>query len=291
MEAASGWHQTYTAHGREITVDIDVPVPATDKLPVQKVEFMRLSLATTKVDATWSVFCRENENVFGFSTPTFPEGISGKIIKSVDDVYAYPDEPDKIYPAGGTLTLGEALAVVRHTFELTGIDPNAFLIDRPYLLRTFSYLDAKTNESVLPGEYYFSFHQALDGIPILCHSGIAFKERYKLYYDPGFISCVAEENAYLALFSMVKATDIVAEDIPLCSFSQVISAIEKEIDNGHIRKVYDLELGYVMYEDEDYYEGRSLYRTLLCRTGMAAQLPLRERCASRATGSRRRRCV
>ena len=47
----------------------------------------------------------------------------------------------------------------------------------------------------------------------------------------------------------LKVTQTLAEDIPLLPFDTIIAAIEDEINAGHIRKIYEIEFGYVLYNE------------------------------------------
>ena len=39
----------------------------------------------------------------------------------------------------------------------------------------------------------------------------------------------------------------VAEDVPLCSFSTIQQSLEREIQKGRVRKIYEISLGYIFY--------------------------------------------
>lgn len=43
--------------------------------------------------------------------------------------------------------------------------------------------------------------------------------------------------------------ETLAEDVPLCPFENVISTLEREIMGGNLRKIYEIELGYVVYNE------------------------------------------
>ncbi len=47
--------------------------------------------------------------------------------------------------------------------------------------------------------------------------------------------------------------ELLAEDVPLCPFENVISALEMEIADGRLRKIYEIELGYVVYNEPGLY--------------------------------------
>ena len=49
----------------------------------------------------------------------------------------------------------------------------------------------------------------------------------------------------------VKVLESVAEDVPLCDFSMIKSALEEEINAGYLRKVFDLEFGYALFNDPE----------------------------------------
>ena len=251
-QAAAGWRQSYTAHGRDVTVDIDLPTPDVDTMPVVKAEFAKMTPSFTEEETNWVIFCTAEENSLMYGTYTYPEAISGKIKKVPEAVYSNPSEFDKAYPSGTDLTLGEAIDIIRSTFVPADMDASEYQFDRPYELRVFGFYDAKTNKPILPGEYYLSFYQLLNGIPILCHSGRAYKERGDFYYDPRLAAVITGADAYAVYFDKIKSSETVTDDVPLCAVSKIISAIEAKIMDGHIRKVYELELGYVLYGDPEY---------------------------------------
>ena len=251
-QAATGWHQSYTAHGRDVAVDIDLPTPDVDTMPVVKAEFAKMTPSFTEEETGWKIVCRVEDNVFAYETQTFPEAIPNKINKVPEAVYSNPREFDKAYPSGTDLTLGEAIDIIRSTFVPARLDASEYQLDRPYELRVFGFYDAKTDEPILPGEYYLSFYQLLNGIPILCHSGRAYKERGDFYYDPRLAAVITGADAYAVYFDKIKSSETVTDDVPLCAVSKIISAIEAKIMDGHIRKVYELELGYVLYGDPEY---------------------------------------
>ena len=254
-QAATGWHQSYTAHGRDVAVDIDLPTPDVDTMPVVKAEFAKMTPSFTEEETGWKIVCRVEDNVFAYETQTFPEAIPNKINKVPEAVYSNPREFDKAYPSGTDLTLGEAIDIIRSTFVPARLDASEYQLDRPYELRVFGFYDAKTDEPILPGEYYLSFYQLLNGIPILCHSGIAYRDRYPLYFNPDLRASITGSDAYSVVYNSVKPSETIADDVPLCAISKIISAIEAEIKDGHIRKVYELELGYILYDDPEYSMG------------------------------------
>lgn len=54
----------------------------------------------------------------------------------------------------------------------------------------------------------------------------------------------------------VKIDDVVVEDVPLCTFSTIQTAIEEEVYAGHLRKIFDLEFGYALFNEPDSTRGK-----------------------------------
>ncbi|MEG2604862.1 MAG: hypothetical protein RSB91_07975, partial [Clostridia bacterium] len=45
----------------------------------------------------------------------------------------------------------------------------------------------------------------------------------------------------------MKIADTIAEDVPLCGFDKIKETLDKEITAGHVRKIFDVDLGYTLY--------------------------------------------
>ena len=119
--------------------------------------------------------------------------------------------------------------------------------------------------------YYCKLRQKIDGIPILMGAGditygtdekeMEFKfpkswktkgvEYWGYYISPiwGFIAYV--DGGYQIQFRPLKKVASVVDDVPLCTFDEVISSVEKQIEKGNIRNVYEIRFGYCCYLDEN----------------------------------------
>ena len=251
-QAAQGWHETYEAYGREIVVDVEAQIPNVDQVPIERLEFARMEAHVTEEESGLRIIVRPEENVFVFSTEMFTEQIPGKIEKKSESCIGYPDEWDRVYPLGSMLTLSGAVDVVREALSVMQLDEKNWDLEHPYELSTFSFRNAETKEVVSAGEYMMYFHQLMNGIPLLNHAGATYKEKTRGNATIRLGASVIDRSMYDISPKMLKSAGRVAEDVPLCSFSKVVETIEEEIRAGHIRKVYDLELGYLFYEDPEY---------------------------------------
>ena len=56
-------------------------------------------------------------------------------------------------------------------------------------------------------------------------------------------------DEYVLSVDALEETEKLAEDIPLCAWTTVRSALEQQIEQGHLRQVFDVEFGYALYND------------------------------------------
>ena len=235
-QAAEGWHNVYEAYGRKIVADIDITIPDVEQVPVEKLELARRESQIDEKEVGLNFVIRPEENVFGFYTSDIGN----------------PNEWERMYAEGNELTLSDIVNVIKDALSVMQLDYRNWDLNHPYELRTFSFRDPSTKEVVAPGEYMVYFHQMVNEIPLLNHAGATYKQRTRGNATIRLDASVINEKMYDIVIPSVKTTEKLADDVPLCSLSKVISAIEKEIEAGHIRKIYDLEFGYVFYEDPDY---------------------------------------
>ena len=159
LQAEEGWHNRYEAYGREIEVAIDVKVPHVEKLPVIKVDLARMNASFTEEETGWHLIVRPEENVFAFETLKYPEEISGKIKKGPYEYFLKPREMDRVYPDGDSLTLANAIEVIKNKCEQVNLDISDFDLEYPYEMTTVSFYDVKTKQPSSGGEYRMFFHQ------------------------------------------------------------------------------------------------------------------------------------
>ena len=119
--------------------------------------------------------------------------------------------------------------------------------------------------------YYCKLRQKIDGIPILMGAGdityganekeMGFKfpkswktkgEEYWGCFRPPIWDFIAYvDGGYKIQFRPLKKFVSVVDDVPLCTFDEVISSVEKQIEKGNIRNVYEIRFGYCCYLDEN----------------------------------------
>jgi hypothetical protein len=251
-QAAVGWHKTYTAHGREISVDVDAKVPDVEAVPIVKCKYAEDPQNVTEgTDLT--VVYREPE-LFGISGTSLGQGLpvpeaERESWHPTTIMTYYPPIPLDMTFSGYPLALDDLLGTVRDMLAQISVDPNSFLLNEPNELMVNEYYDAAKGEEVVPAFVYADFYQLMRGIPILMHWNDAYKNgplhgtetRLSMIISPNY----PDANFYVGLHAKTETTTL-DKDVPLCSFSKVIDSLEKEIEAGHIREIYDLRFGYAL---------------------------------------------
>ena len=108
------------------------------------------------------------------------------------------------------------------------------------------------------GGYGFDAYPTLDGVPIIASAGSGYLEKgaekiYSvLYFSNPTISAFYCSDDYMniSLTNVFKKKEVVFENVPLCGFDKVYEIVEKYVDEGKIKRVYSISLGYIVYLDK-----------------------------------------
>ena len=214
------WTATFQAGKFTVEVDVQPTIPDVDALPVLK--------AVPEADAmqgSWLAL------VGSFETTS----------KSMGSGILYPplDENAPCTPSGLTLAMGKAVAAEafadmgENGCDLTHID---------HVKRFYT----KTADAIT-----VRFFATLRGVPLWGHAidsvrgcadnELVFYPHYNLTYQDA-------ENYRISGYTVLESA-VLAEDVPLCSFDRVRETIQAEIEAGHIRAVYAVDLGYALYNE------------------------------------------
>ena len=111
--------------------------------------------------------------------------------------------------------------------------------------------------------YYISFRQKLEGIPIYLEIGhkmlttnqthITQEVALKCQRISGIETNTLEymdETSFILDTTWMGEEKRIQEDVPLATLDEVMRALEKKIEEGYIRDIYALRLGYVCYPDD-----------------------------------------
>lgn len=137
--------------------------------------------------------------------------------------------------------------------------------------KTKSYTDEELGEYVdyyPKGSYFFNYYQTLHKIPIMMTiiATLNNKQENKIYGDlfeywgtTGGICQIMDRNSFWLTIKWMKIEKEHEETVKLLPIEQIINTVEKEIKAGHIRNVYALKLGYIIYLNDRSPETYTLY--------------------------------
>ena len=190
----------------------------------------------------------------------------------------YPDKvnADVIYAENSDLSLMEAekyLEEIVRFFIRDGYDG----IDIDYIKiagrgrKTRSYTDEELGECAdyyPKGTYFFNYYQKLHHIPIMMTiiATLNNKQENRVYGDlfgfwgtTGGICQIMDRNSFWLTIKWMKIEKEHEETVKLLPIEQIINTVEKEIKAGHVRNVYALKLGYIIYLNDRSPETYTLY--------------------------------
>ena len=190
----------------------------------------------------------------------------------------YPDKvnADVIYAENSDLSLMEAekyLEEIVRFFIRDGYDG----IDIDYIKiagrgrKTRSYTDEELGECAdyyPKGTYFFNYYQKLHHIPIMMTiiATLNNKQENGVYGDlfgfwgtTGGLCQIMDRNLFWLTIKWMKIEKEHEETVRLLPIEQIINTVEKEIKAGHVRNVYALKLGYIIYLNDRSPETYTLY--------------------------------
>ena len=125
--------------------------------------------------------------------------------------------------------------------------------------------------------YYISFRQKLEGIPIYLEIGHKMLTTNQTYVTQEVaLKCqrirgietntleYMDETSFILDTTWMREEKRIQEDVPLATLDEVIQALEKKIEEGYIRDIYALRLGYVCYPDDISPDIYALYPAWIC---------------------------
>ena len=269
-QSQSGWLQTYQTKWRDLEIDAAVIVPQVDTLPVLLLSDGAESPLVSAEEAGFETLTTAPYGVYWYNEwPGYPRKLDGKQLnQNIEprEVYSSGIALNNTYVPMSELTFGEICDRVESAITAAGYDASAYDFRSPTRLSVshMFYYGYKTD--ALPGGIDFNFRFLISGVPVLSHiyGAVIDHTHGESRVDEIFAlpECLASYSAYddqlhnLHLWC-AEIEETVAADIPLCPLSEVIAAIEPEIAAGHIRKIFELELGYVLYNEPGVYHART----------------------------------
>ena len=263
------WTQTYETKWRDVAIDAEIIIPDVDALPVVLVAGGAAEPALTTEEAGWDeIEYRGPYDILLMNdVPDYPKSVDGVRVGSpVSKGNWYSGfAPENQYVPLDEITFGEIVSRTKEKIAQIGYDPNEFEIDNPVRVWTHHVYGCGTKKDLLPGYLYMEVRPKVAGIPVMSHIWQAVVSHHGTSRNDELMLMPNADigyDGYLGDLSHIYLTPLeiretLADDLPLCSFDKVIRVVEEEIEAGHIRKVYEMELGYVLYNEPGVYRTQS----------------------------------
>ena len=271
------WQKTFKTKWREVAIDAQIRLPQAERLPVTLIAGGAVEPDLTAEETGWTEFEYRGpyDLLLSNPSPDYPKKVEGKRITSptAKGNWYSGFAPENTYVPGCDVTFGEITSLIEKEIAQFGYGPQMFEVERPRRVWAQHLYFQGTQRDALPGHIFLEARVKVAGIPVMSHIQDAVVSHHgssrndELWLRP---DCSACYDGYTGELSHVYLTPLtvketLAEDIPLCPFDQVLDQIEKEIEAGHIRKIYEIELGYVLYNEPGVYRGKTGGNTLLER--------------------------
>ncbi len=263
------WTQSYKTKWRTVEVDAAVHLPDTGAVPIVKVTYNVPDTVPTAEQSGWAeVERRYNGLVLHNGWKQAPKSVDGKRVNQnpeAKETWRSGFTPESQYIPMSDITYGEICAMIRENLSGFGYDPDQFDLETPVEMWAQHWFLYGYKKDALPGQLFLHARQKLNGLPIFHHIQEAVSDRYHGESPTGEMWARFQltagydgygENLSHLFVNAAKPVEILAEDVPLCTFDKVVAAIEPEINAGHIRKIYEAELGYVVYNEPGVYFSR-----------------------------------
>ena len=265
--AQTRWTQTYETKWRTVEIDTEILLPAVDAIPVLQIGYRLPEAIPTSTENTWDKVEAHGGSLILYNFgQDVPRSASGRRVnqnaEAVESWYG-GFAPENTYVPLSDITFGEITALIDTELTRMGYDAGSFEIENPTRLWAQHWYYNGCKEDALAGHILLNSEKRLQGLPLFTHILSAVSDHYNgeartdEYSEMGF-GIAAGYDGYDGALSHLFVADavvkaVLASDVPLCSIQAVKETIESEINAGHIRKIYDIELGYVLYNEPGMY--------------------------------------
>lgn len=254
-QITSPWQATYETKWRTIEVDIQPTVPDVETMPVLIVR-PAFWCPTTDTDVVWKAEVSEKMTNYGsFLLRTGDiwgeenTALQGRKSEGLSLFFYAPLDMKKAYASPNDLTIAEMIETLQSILDVAdhlhfGIAP-----EKALFVKTAGYIDKSSREYLLPPYITITIPTTLRDIPIYGHviDSVDGHSDFENTYYPHLTFIMRSQDSYQLQGRTVNEAVELASDVPLCSFSTIQETIEQEINDGHIRFIYSVDLGYALY--------------------------------------------
>ncbi len=266
QQTPARWQETYHTKWRDIVVDAEIHLPDVNQVPVLLVG---CGVDTVSTDRWDQAVARPEQFTLSLSSATsgYPTKCNGKRLnRSTENKHIWYDgfAPENAYIPLSDTTLGSVCEQIETAIADVGYDPADYDFLHPESIADGHLYFYGYKRDALPGIIRMEFRPKLGGIPILSHvleavddnSDGMRADEYQTWPRCNAVYTGYEERLSSLSLWRCSALETLAYDVPLIGFDQAIAAIEPEISAGKLRMVYEVEFGYLLYNEPGVYHTR-----------------------------------
>ena len=189
------------------------------------------------IDSAWKLDDEELDNIYAQKQPISAGTVVDKIKMMVHELY------------------DESIDIEIKRLEVT----SSFQIGKMVSNEMTSKGDYEMGDLTGVGGYRFDAYPTLDGVPIIASAGSGYLERgaEKIYdvlyfaHPSADVFYYSDDYMNISMMNAYKTKEVVIENTGLCEFDNIYKTIEKIVDTGKIKRIYSINLGYVIYLDKN----------------------------------------
>ena len=196
----------------------------------------RTQFSEYHIDSAWRLDDEELDNIYAQKQPISAGTVVDKIKMMVHELY------------------DESISIELKRIEVvSSFQKGKMVSDKMTSLGDYEFGDLTGI-----GGYGIEAYPTLDGVPIIASAGSGYLERgaEKIYdvlyfaHPSAYVFYYSDDYMNISLSNVFKKKEVVFENVPLCGFDKVYEIVEKYVDEGKIKRVYNISLGYIIYLDK-----------------------------------------
>ena len=189
------------------------------------------------IDSAWKLDDEELDNIYAQKQPISAGTVVDKIKMMVHELY------------------DESISIELKRIEVvSSFQKGKMVSDKMTSLGDYEFGDLTGI-----GGYGIEAYPTLDGVPIISSaaSGYIEKGAEKIYdvlyfaHPSADVFYYSDDYMNISMMNAYKTKEVVIENTGLCEFDNIYKTIEKIVDTGKIKRIYSINLGYVIYLDKN----------------------------------------
>lgn len=245
--------QTYETKWRTVDIDTPVIVPDGDSFPIVTVvpDWWTITPTDPQIKVDTDRMLRDAPvNQF-----TLRKGEMAEIKANSDDfkhahLFAPYVPTDEVLP--GAMSIQNAINMIGNMLASANMS-DLFDFENPKEIHGQFIPNKDGSVDLCSCSVSIDIPFLLHGLPVLRHVGFAAGENLKdgeLIVSTGCTGTIQPSTGAIMITGrMYSESEILADDVPLCSFDRVKENIVQKIEDGLIRKIFSIELGYALYNE------------------------------------------